>query len=63
MFIFGRIKRDKRWGDREDLWHLEADAFFFGERPRYKEKAEKYGYKTFETADGAFEHARAAFVL
>jgi len=33
------------------LWNLEADVFFDVERPNYKNEAEKYGYRVFETAE------------
>lgn len=52
-----RNKKDPRWGETEELQKLEAKAFFNGERPRYKEGAEKYGYQVFETPDEAWEVA------
>ncbi len=52
--VFERVKKDHRWGKTEELWNLEADAFFNIERPNYRKEAEKYGYKIFETADDYF---------
>lgn len=54
-----RNRKDPRWGNTEELQKLEADAFFCGERPRYKEEAEKYGYKVFETPDDTWDSALA----
>ncbi len=54
-----RNKKEPRWGKTEELQKLEADAFFNGERPRYKEESEKYGYAVFETADKAWDTALA----
>lgn len=48
-----RNVKEPRWGKTEKLQKLEADAFFNGERPHYKEEAEKYGYPVFETPDDA----------
>ena len=50
---FDRNIKDPRWGNTRELQELEARAFFFIERPRYKAEAEKYGYKVFERADEA----------
>ena len=52
-----RNKKDPRWGATEELQRLEAEAFFNGERPHYKEESEKYGYQVFETPDEAYEVA------
>lgn len=49
-----RNMREPRWGATEELQKLEANAFFNGERPHYKEDAEKYGYPVFETPDEAW---------
>ena len=49
-----RNKRDPRWGTTEELQKLEAGAFFNGERPHYKDDAERYGYPVFETPDDAW---------
>jgi 2-phosphoglycerate kinase len=55
--VFKRNKEEPRWGKTEKLQKLEAEAFFYGERPHYKAEAEKYGYPIFETANSAFEQA------
>ncbi len=52
--VLERNKREPRWGATERLQKLEADAFFKGERPHYKDDAKKFGYPVFETADEAF---------
>ncbi len=52
-----RNKKEPRWGATEELQKLEADAFFNGERSRYKEESEKYGYRVFETPEKAWEAA------
>ncbi len=51
-----RNKKDPRWGNTPELQELEAKAFFYVERPRYKEEALKFGYPTFEKADDAIEY-------
>ncbi len=53
--ILERNNKDPRWGKTEELQKLEADSFFNCERPRYKEDAEKYGYKVFNTPDEAWQ--------
>ena len=55
--VFERNKKEPRWGETEELQKLEADAFFNGERPHYKEESLKYGYPVFETPDEAWETA------
>lgn len=45
--ILERNKRDPRWGTTEELQIEEAKAFWNCERPKYKQEAEKYGFKTF----------------
>ena len=45
--ILERNKRDPRWGEADELQNLEAEAFWNCERPKYKQEAEKYGFKTF----------------
>lgn len=55
--ILERNRNNPRWGKTEELQKLEAEEFFFGERPRYKKEAEKYGYPTFESADDAYKYA------
>jgi 2-phosphoglycerate kinase len=52
-----RNMREPRWGATEELQKLEADAFFNGERPHYKDDAEKYGYPVFETPNEAWATA------
>jgi len=49
-----RNMKDPRWGVSEELQKLEANAFFYGERPHYIEESQKYGYPVFETADEAW---------
>jgi 2-phosphoglycerate kinase len=52
------IKRNTehgRWGDSEI--EIQSEAFFFGERPHFKEEAEKYGYEVFENSEEAFDPA------
>ena len=53
--VFERNMKDPRWGKTPYLQELEAKSFFYIERPRYKDEAEKYGYPVFESADEAFE--------
>ncbi|MEK7143594.1 MAG: hypothetical protein AAB756_02075 [Patescibacteria group bacterium] len=45
--ILERNKRDPRWGRTEELQIKETEAFYNCERPKYKQEAEKYGFKTF----------------
>lgn len=52
-----RNTREPRWGVSEELQKLEADAFFNGERPHYKNEAERFGYQVFETSDDAWTTA------
>lgn len=42
-----RNKQNPRWGQDEELQRKETELFFKRDRPKYKEEAEKYGYKTF----------------
>lgn len=51
--IFERNKQNPRWGQTEQLQKLEAELFFNCERPKYKDEAEKYGYKTFDNSNDA----------
>lgn len=51
-----RNMKEPRWGNTKELQGLEAKAFFFVERPKYKSEAEKYGFPVFEKAEDAFEH-------
>lgn len=57
--ILERNKKEPRWGATEELQKLEADAFFYGERPHYKAESKKYGYPVFETPDEAWNTAVA----
>lgn len=50
-----RIKQSPRWGSTEHLKKLEAESFFYVERPKYKTEAKKYKYSVFESADEALE--------
>ncbi len=59
--VFERNKKEPRWGKTEELQKLEAEAFFYGERPRYKAEAEKYGYLVFETVDEAVKQSLKLF--
>ncbi len=45
--ILERNKQDPRWGQTEELQKKEANVFFYCEGLKYKEEAEKYGFKTF----------------
>src|SRR3989344_967616 len=53
--VFERNKKDPRWGKTEELQKLEAEAFFYGERPHYKEEAEKHCYPVFDYVENAFK--------
>ncbi len=55
--VLTRLNDSHRWGETPELHQLEADAFFDGERPRYRSEAERYGYKVFETAEEALPTA------
>lgn len=52
---FERNKKNPRWGSSEELQRLEAEMFFNCEGPKYKEEAEKYGFKTFTSLQEAEE--------
>jgi hypothetical protein len=45
---------EPRWGNTRELQELEADAFFYAERPKYVQEAEKCGYPVYESADEAY---------
>ncbi len=45
--VLERNKLEPRWGQTEKLQTKEAQAFWNWERPKYKEEAERYGFKTF----------------
>ncbi len=51
--IYERNKKSPRWGLTEELQKIEANKFFNCEGKKYKEEAEKFGYKTFRNADDA----------
>jgi len=51
--ILDRNKKDPRWGKTEELQIQEAKVFWGCERPKYKQEAEKYGYKVFSDAGQA----------
>jgi len=48
-----RLEEKSRWGSTKDLQELEAKQFYIEQGRRYKESAEKYGYKVFKNADEA----------
>lgn len=52
-----RNTQDPRWGSTEGEIELNSKSFFFVERPKYFEEAQKYGYPVFETSDEAFQTA------
>lgn len=54
---FERNKKEPRWGATEELQKREADAFFNGERPYYRDEGKKFGYPVFETPDEAWATA------
>ena len=58
-----RNHQSPRWGNTEELQHIEAEAFFYGERPRYMEEGEKYGYKICDTATEAFNLTKEIWSL
>lgn len=51
---FERNKQSPRWGHTEELQRLEVEAFYYGERPRYKAEGEKFGYRVCDTATEAY---------
>lgn len=53
--IFERNKKDPRWGKTEELQKIEAERFYNCEGLIYKTEAEKYGFKTFNSAEEAEE--------
>jgi hypothetical protein len=52
-----RNTKDPRWGSTEQEIELNSKSFFFVERPRYQEEAEKAGYSVFETLEEAYPEA------
>jgi len=59
--VFERNKKDPRWGKTEKLQKKEAEAFFYCERLKYKEEAEKYGFKVFFNIKNAEEELLKIF--
>lgn len=59
--ILERNKQNPRWGKTPKLQELEAKLFFDCERPKYKEEAEKYGYKTFTDSKEAEQEVLKLF--
>lgn len=49
--VFERCKNDPRWGKTAELQKKEAEWFFVHEGKIYKEEANKYGYKVFNSAE------------
>lgn len=45
--IFDRNKKSPRWGKTDHLQKLEAETFYYCERPNLKKEAKRYGFKTF----------------
>ncbi|MES2953087.1 MAG: hypothetical protein V4674_00820 [Patescibacteria group bacterium] len=60
--VFLRNKKDPRWGTTEELQRIEAKGFFEDDRPRYEAEAERFGLKTFETADEAFDYSLSLLI-
>lgn len=56
--IFERNKKDPRWGKTEELQKIEAERFFNCEGKMYKQEAEKYGFKIFNSAKEAEEEIK-----
>jgi hypothetical protein len=56
--VLERDRQSPRWGHSEELIHMEAESYFYGQRPRYKEQGEKYGYEICDTAVEAFEKTK-----
>ncbi len=57
--VLERNMADPRWGNTKELQEMEAKYFFGVERPGYTKEAERFGYQVFESADEAYETARA----
>ncbi len=51
--ILERNKKNPRWGNTEKFQELEAKLFFECDGEKYKEEAEKYEYRTFNTSEAA----------
>ncbi len=60
--ILERNIADPRWGNTKELQEMEAFSFFNVERPNYIKEAERFGYQVFQTADEAYEAAKALLI-
>jgi len=58
-----RDMQSPRWGNTEELIHMEAESFFYGQRPHYKEEGLKHGYEVCDTATEAFHIAKSLWNL
>lgn len=54
---FERNKKEPRWGNTLELQELEAKVFWYVERNKYIDEANKYGYLVFENTNEALEYA------
>lgn len=54
-----RDRQSPRWGNTEELIHMEVESYFYGQRPHYKEEGLKYGYEVCDTATEAFNIAKS----
>jgi nucleoside-triphosphatase THEP1 len=52
-----RNKKNPRWGNTSELQELEAKVFWYVERDKYIDEANKYGYPVFENTNEALEYA------
>jgi hypothetical protein len=52
-----RNKQAPRWGSTEREVELNSKSFFYVERPRYFEEAQKFNCPVFETSDAAYSKA------
>lgn len=57
--VLERNIADPRWGNTKELQEMEAHSFYNVERPNYIKEAEQFGYPVFQTADEAYETAKA----
>ncbi len=53
-----RNTQSPRWGFTKELQRLEAECFFYDERPRYAKEADAYGYPAFDTATEVYIHVQ-----
>jgi hypothetical protein len=53
--VLKRLIDVPRWGKTQELFEIEARYFFFEEGLKYRETAEKYGYKVFKNSADAFD--------